>query len=348
MKRTLLFLLCLIGSAAIAQPITDSFSSYTLGNIGTDMTGVTPGQNGWYTASSNGTAPTTSTNASNANFQVVDNGGTNGYVLQITGPNGNPGSSVMWQNGLGTWWAMRPVGNNIIEIEYDFFTGPPTTSLNNMRVLLYDAVGTKILAGLSMVSSTKVISGVAYFDNSAAPGGAVTNYLFNLGTPPVVLTANTWVRVGMSFNKTTGEVKWRGPGFNGFVMGAGTGVDPDEADLIATAGGAANNVAAVGLFDNLLIRNSATDTLLGLDQVAVASELSIYPNPVADVLTIANPNNVNLKSVSITDLNGRTIKSIALESDTDATVDVSDLSAGVYLVTVADDNGKVTKKIVKE
>ncbi|HEX8562446.1 MAG TPA: T9SS type A sorting domain-containing protein [Flavobacterium sp.] len=346
MKKTLLFLcVCLIGGTSFAQVLTENFSGYTIGNIGTDMTGTTPGQGNWYTLSSNGTAPTTTTNASNNNFQIVDNGGTNGYVLQITGPNGNPGSSIMWQNGLSTWWGLRPAGNNIIEIEYDFFTGPPTTSLNNMRVLLYDAAGTRILAGLSMVESTKVISGVAYYDNTAG-GGSVTNYLFNLGTPPVTLPANTWVRMGMSFNKTTGEVKWRGPGFNGFVMGAAAGYDPDEADLIATAGGAANNVASTGLFDNLLIRNTATDTLLEVDGIQSSASMSVFPNPASGFINIANV--PGLRSIAIVDLNGRTVKSVRYEGVSDATVDISELAAGMYLLSVNGDSGTVTQKIVKK
>src|SRR5690606_6964633 len=210
MKKLLLSISILATSFAFAQEaLNETFESYTIGDIGTDITGMTPGQGMWLTTSTNGTAPTTTTNAGNSNFQIVASGGANGQVLQITGPNGDKGTRYMTLPGLPGFWASRTAGNDIIEIEYDFFTGAATSSANNMRALIYDLTGTKIVAGLSFVMSTKVISGVAYYDNTAG-GGAVGNYLFNLGTaaaPSIELPANTWVRIGMSFNYATGQVR---------------------------------------------------------------------------------------------------------------------------------------------
>ncbi|HEU0135676.1 MAG TPA: T9SS type A sorting domain-containing protein [Flavobacterium sp.] len=351
MKKSLLFMLLFATAASFGQvAFNEDFSTYDPGNIGTDITGMTPGQNFWYTTASNGTAPTTTTNADNTNFQIVDAGGTNGQVLQITGPNGDKGTRMMTQPGLPEWWAARTVGNNIIEAEFDFYTGAPTASLNNMRVLIYNAAGTQILAGLSFAMNTKVISGVAYYDNTAA-GGTTTNYLFNLGpaaTPTVTLPADTWVRLGVSFNKTTGQVRWKGPGFNVFVNGAATGTDPDEADIIATSGSTTtvfNTVAAVGQFDNLLVRASATDTLLDVARPEVAAAFKIYPVPANDVLNISNAD--GLLSATVTDMNGRIVRSAAYSGATDATIDVSDLSSGIYIINLVTSNGSKTEKFLK-
>jgi len=350
MKKTLLLLLSVtLAQLSFGQEFVNTdFAPLTVGNFGTDITGVTPGQGNWLTTATNGTAPTTTTNADNSNFQIVDAAGTNGNVVQITGPNGDKGNKIMWQGGLPAWWASRTVGNNIIEVEYDFFTGPATASANNMRMLIYDAPKTKILAGLSVVMSTKVISGVAYYDNTASPGGLITNYLFNLATPPLVLPADTWVRVGMSFNYTTGEVKWKGPGFNGFVMGAGASTDPAEVDIVATSGSTQtvpNTASTTGLYDNMLVRNSATDTLLGVAESATITELSVYPNPSNDIVNITNNGGIN--TVQITDINGRVIKSIKTGNATDVSINVSDLTSGIYIMNIDAENGKSTKKIIK-
>ncbi len=349
MKRILLFAAVLLSAQFSNAQVAYStdFSSLVVGNIGTDITGTVPGQGFWLTTATNGTAPTTTTNADNSNFQVVDAGGTHGLALQLTGPNGDKGNKIITQAGLPEFWAMRTAGNDILEIEYDFFTGAPTTSLNNMRLVVYDPTGTKILAGLSFVMSTKILSGVGYYDATLG-GGTVANYLFFLGAgnTNLVLADNTWVRIGFSYNYTTGQIRWRGPGFNGQTTGAAPMNNPQTANIMATTGGATNNAAASTLYDNLLVKASATDTLLGLDGQPSKTALSIYPNPANEVVNVANAE--SLRSIAIVDLNGRTIKSTSFDGVANGAVDISDLAAGMYLITIGTDTGTITQKIVKK
>lgn len=93
---------------------------------------------------------------------------------------------------------------------------------------------------------------------------------------------------------------------------------------------------------------------LGLDTFSLTSTLSnesftmnnfdIYPNPASSVLNISNTNNIEINNISITDLNGRVIKNV----NGNTTINVSDLNAGVYFVTIESTEGKSTKKFVKE
>ena len=138
MKRILLTLALTASTITFAQTLqSENFNSLNTANIGTDFAGAIAGQGGWLTASSNGAAPTTSTNAGNSNYQVVatGNGGTKG--LQITGPNGDKGQRFMWKDGLNTAWAARTAGNNVIEVEYDFYTGPTSDSRTQIGIRLY-------------------------------------------------------------------------------------------------------------------------------------------------------------------------------------------------------------------
>ena len=50
---------------------------------------------------------------------------------------------------------------------------------------------------------------------------------------------------------------------------------------------------------------------------------------------------------SITDLNGRTVQSVKFNNVNTAQVNISGLSAGMYLMNIASDHGNVTKKIIK-
>ena len=75
------------------------------------------------------------------------------------------------------------------------------------------------------------------------------------------------------------------------------------------------------------------------------TKISIYPNPTANVLNISNPNNVEIKSISVVDINGRIVKN---QSDSLSQINVSDLNAGVYFVTIGAAEGKTTKKFIKQ
>jgi hypothetical protein len=366
MKKTLLLFAC-IAFAQFAKGQTlfaDDFSTYTLGNIGTDVTGVTPGQGNYYTTSTNGVAPTTTTNSDNSNLQVIVENGDHGQVLQVVGPNGDKGSRFMWQP-VDAVWAARTTGNDILEVEYDLFTGDPTASVNNMRIYVYDSTPTaasKILAGFTFATGSKVLQGVTYYDATAQTGGQIANYGFYLGltgtTPSnLVLPANTWVRIGVSYDYNTGIVKFKGPGFNPSlgttgIQGAAAMTNPNQVDIVASSGTntaatppVTNTTAATVRYDNIVMRASSTDTLLGTAQFGPVAVFSAYPNPATDFINLSD--NVSMRSFEIVDLNGRVIKSAKLDNVTEESVDISSLASGMYLLNVETDNGKVSKKIFK-
>lgn len=359
MKKTLLSLAAISFTfAASAQVITDeNFDSYFPGNVGTDITGLSP-TNGIYTIATNGTAPTTSTNAANENFQIVEGDGTHINVLQITGTNGDKGSRNLWFEVFSDLWPERTAGNDIVEIEFDLFTGTAGgTSVNRTGLYVYNLDRTKILTGFSFDTKTLILSGVGYYAPPAPQ--TVGNYLFYLGGGQnnVTLPANTWVRLGASFNKTTGQVIWKGsnPVFNGQVTGAAVGVDPDRTSFVSVSGTTTvapivtNTAAAVTLLDNILVKASNTDTLLGTKEVTIADAIfAVYPNPASNVVKVSNNQGVQINQITITDLNGRTVKSQSFNNVADAEMNIADLSSGVYMMDIASKEGSVLKKIVKE
>ena len=336
MKKLLLSLslLATVCSASAQVLAMDDFSSYTVGNVGVDPTGATTGQGDWYTAG-----------AANSDFQIVNNAA-HGNYLQITGSATATGNKFMWTSDFETTWAFRDAGNDILSIEYEFFTGPATTSKNQHRVCVFNADGLKILGGLLFAEDTKVLSGLSYYNNA----GTMGNYSFNPTTGPFVLPTNTWVKIGFSFNKTTGQVICRTKGLttnlNMGIPGAAMGIDPVEIDLI-TAAGALNTSSTLALYDSYLVIAAATDALLDVEQVQPTTAFAVFPNPATNVINVNNKDNAPISSITFSDLNGRIVKQNAFNNESQVQMNISELSSGVYMMNITSKEGTTTKKIVK-
>ena len=98
--------------------------------------------------------------------------------------------------------------------------------------------------------------------------------------------------------------------------------------------GYGNNV----FVDNIEILNSP----VGIEEVEEGS-LAIFPNPVKDVLTINYDKAIS--QIDVYDVNGKLVKTFTTVG---STVNVSDLSSGVYMLNLQTEEGLIVKKIVKE
>jgi hypothetical protein len=70
----------------------------------------------------------------------------------------------------------------------------------------------------------------------------------------------------------------------------------------------------------------------------------MYPNPANDVLTLSTQNTVN--TVEIFNVLGKKVITMQVE-DTSAEINVSNLNAGIYLISYQINNSTSTKKFVK-
>jgi hypothetical protein len=92
-----------------------------------------------------------------------------------------------------------------------------------------------------------------------------------------------------------------------------------------------------------IISTLNTDSQLLMDAVRV------YPNPVADVLTINNSSTVNLEWIKILDMNGRLVKEVhVLNQNVSHVIDVLELPAGIYTLHLLGDSENITKRLVKQ
>lgn len=80
----------------------------------------------------------------------------------------------------------------------------------------------------------------------------------------------------------------------------------------------------------------------------VSGKFNVYPNPVnGNLVTISNNANIQVNKVAITDVNGRTVKTVNFDGVAEARVNVGDLNTGVYFMNIDTNEGTATKKIVK-
>lgn len=78
-----------------------------------------------------------------------------------------------------------------------------------------------------------------------------------------------------------------------------------------------------------------------------SQNISIYPNPASDIFNLSSATST-IENITLTDLNGRTVKNINVNSLSSAEVNISDLTTGMYFVTVQTDNGSGSTKIIKK
>jgi len=98
-------------------------------------------------------------------------------------------------------------------------------------------------------------------------------------------------------------------------------------------------------YDGAFIDNFVIESTLNNEEFS-SNTLSIYPNPATTFLNFQTKNDIAIDSISITDISGKQI--FKSTNTIDYSIDVSNLSSGVYFVTFKADNNSVTKKFIKQ
>jgi len=273
MKKTLLSI-ALLGAAFSASSQTtifgDDFNSYTVGNLSADLTGTTPGQGGWYTYAG--------ASGDNAATKIVTVGA-NDNALQISGlagPTATGTSRYVYQSlsNPTTGWASRSVGQDVVQLDFNFHTGSATTSLNAFNAGVYDDLGNRLI-GINFNEKTKTIIGLAYYE--FPPVAPATTSTFSLaawqldwdqtlnggngGATPLVLAADELVHISVLYSTLTGKIRFvvfHGANMStvdyaGSTSTALVGKNPDELTFYVSAG-TGNTVSGTVSIDDVVVR----------------------------------------------------------------------------------------------
>jgi hypothetical protein len=78
-------------------------------------------------------------------------------------------------------------------------------------------------------------------------------------------------------------------------------------------------------------------------------QFSIYPNPVKQTLILNSLNGMGKVNFKIFSTEGKLLSTMSLDFENQTSIDVSNLSNGIYFLNIEDESGNtITKKFIKE
>ena len=97
-----------------------------------------------------------------------------------------------------------------------------------------------------------------------------------------------------------------------------------------------------GEFDCWGVKLNAT---LEVIDIQSPSSIKVYPNPTSDFITFENNNSEQFLSIDLLDYAGKHIKSF---TPNNASINLSDLTTGIYLLQITTEKGNFCEKIYLE
>jgi len=292
---------------------------------------------------------TTLTNSGGRDYFLVQfnpSGGIN-WVRHATGDGDEMGSDVATDNAGNIFVSGTYTGTSVT---FDTHTLPGNGYMN-LFILKYNSGGD--LAWVQ--SATGKYNDGAYGVTATDDGGVLvagdfeSDTLF-FGNYSLI---NTLVEYGDIF-----VTKLNSEGLVSWAISAG-GDESDWGKDVTTSG--SGNIYVTGsfyspeiFFGDIKIVNTSNNyydlyiakisSSTGISDNYFQSTYDIYPNPANDIITINTPAPVN---VEITSIAGQCVLKTEVTAD-NATIDISNLTPGVYLVRIKTDEDIWVKKVIKE
>ncbi|RRA96072.1 T9SS type A sorting domain-containing protein [Paenimyroides viscosum] len=337
MKKQVLFVATFLFATQLttAQVLySENFDNLTLGNVGTDFTGATPGQGGWHTYSRADNVPS---DAGNNYFKIVSEPN-KGKVLQ-TSALPSFGANYLLKSGIDNLWNNRNQGNNVLKVTYDFFTGP-NLSISGPNYSFY------ILKTNSFHNLSGDYLGVLTY--------VPMNGSMNLGPNPFnlphsqfpKLKPNTWYTLTFYIDYTNQKVYFSIPSLGFNVVHTSQNQIPVTLSVVLQHS-TLTVMASDYKYDNIIVSAVSTVPTASVDNV-LSSKFNIYPNPVTNMLTVTNSENITIKELTVYDVNGKTIKEQKGSFEKEHTLNVDNLSAGTYLLHIKTESGTAVKSFIKK
>lgn len=151
---------------------------------------------------------------------------------------------------------------------------------------------------------------------------------------------NLLVEVNPNLDLTTYPATWTQYSYT--VSGLTGPTDCEFAFRYYVPNGGANapNSDIIGIDTFSIDRPTASTTSF------VRNNFSVFPNPTNGKINIKNINNIALNIVTLSEINGRVIKSFKI-NDTDTELDISELNSGIYFLNLNTNEGSESIKIIR-
>ncbi len=219
------------------------------------------------------------------------------------------------------------------------FRNPTKPATDNFKSGVNYTVKSKLGACSSkVVKAVYVRTVTAPLITVTAPSTSVkVNATVTATAATTIAATGTWSSTNTLVSATANTANTKTAAVKGLRVGTGANVVYFADD--ATTGCRQANWAAFSV--------TAAASMVDANQGSISSttEVSVYPNPSNGVVTFENI--AGAKSISLVDMTGRTVKTVAVNADR-MTVNFSGVQNGKYLVQVAGENVNEVRSIVIE
>lgn len=314
---------------------SENFDNLALGNVGTVFTGQTPGQGGWHTFSHPYNIPT---DADNKYFKIVSEPN-KGKVLQFAALP-TVGRNHLQLRGLNVLWNNRSLGNNVLKVSYDFFTGSDINMSGRGQSVFF------LNNNDFTFTNSNTITYLNYRPDLKSLSLLFT-YLFSPQKLPT-LSKDTWYTFIFYIDYTTQQIYFTIPSVGLLTeYDVKNQINPPVSLLILQGTTISNtNTTSVFKYDNFTI--SAVNTVPLSNQDFVSDKFNLYPNPAKDILNITNNENLGIELIKIYDTNGKLINTKMFNKEPNLQLDISNYATGTYLLHISTTNGTAIKKVIKK
>ncbi len=152
---------------------------------------------------------------------------------------------------------------------------------------------------------------------------------------------------GFDLHSFTGNPQFTSPGspnYNLIPLSTSPVIDaghPTLSSPIDYTGATRNGMSDIGAYEYFIL--STSDNQIDFNK----NSITCFPNPTNDVINIENTSETQLESIKIYDMNGRLIREIAITTSDTQHINLSDLSSGVYLFNIYNDQVNTVKRVIK-
>ncbi len=245
-------------------------------------------------------------------------------------PNSTNTSIVQMSNEPHSWGNIYfpEEDEEIFGVDVNFAVGTTPGLFLLARVQRFDQIG-------GIQGNLQLVAEQSYVVNTPDIGTGVTTISFS--QPAMLYEGAGYIIDVFKVDGTTGT------GF--FIGGSDSSSEDDDYSTVAYGGygqgGAVNYYTDWG-FAPFVRANF--NQILSVEETNLQG-VSVYPNPSSGMVTIENKENI-FSTVTITNLEGREIYRTELNGT--QSIDLSNHSSGVYLVTVTSESGSTTERIILE
>jgi hypothetical protein len=221
---------------------------------------------------------------------------------------------------------------------FEAITGCDSTVTTNLTILPLNTHSQSINVCFGenySIGNNTYSSNGTYIDTLVSTIGCDSIVTTQLTINNQINTATTVNEITISATATGATYQWINCANNQAISGA------TSQSYTATA----NGDYAVIVTQNNCSDTSACTTFSTIGINELSASFNLYPNPATSAVTIASSQSI--EQIVITDLSGKVIL-ILTEKELNQTIDVSDLSRGMYLVKVISQGNQITKQFVKE